>query len=94
MSIQVAKSRVLSELLETAQGLQAAGLISKRRMAEFEVVVYEPMLTEDRFFNSEVVHDLPAFKARCDLIVANRRTADLADVDEKVYTRDLFGGDV
>ena len=94
MSIQVAKSRVLSELLETAQGLQAAGLISKRRMAEFEVVVYEPMLAEERFFNSEVVHDLPAFKARCDLIVANRRTADLADVADKVYTRDLFGGDV
>jgi UDPglucose 6-dehydrogenase len=74
--------------------VQAAGLISKRRMAEFEVVVYEPMLAEERFFNSEVVHDLPAFKARCDLIVTNRRTADLADVDEKVYTRDLFGGDV
>jgi UDPglucose 6-dehydrogenase len=52
------------------------------------------MLSENRFLNSEVVHDLGTFKARCDLIVANRRTADLADVAYKVYTRDLFGGDV
>ena len=59
-----------------------------------EVVVYEPMLSEERFFNSEVVRDLATFKARCDLIVANRRTADLADVADKVYTRDVFGGDV
>jgi UDPglucose 6-dehydrogenase len=51
------------------------------------------MLTENRFLNSEVIRDLDLFKARCDLIVANRRTADLADVEEKVYTRDMFGGD-
>jgi UDPglucose 6-dehydrogenase len=69
------------------------GIMKRIKAKGIEVVVYEPMLTEDRFFNSEVVHDLQAFKARCDLIVANRRTADLADVDEKVYTRDLFGGD-
>lgn len=70
------------------------GIMKRIKAKGIEVVVYEPMLHEDRFFGSEVVSDLLSFKSRCDLIVANRRTADLADVYEKVYTRDLFGGDV
>lgn len=69
------------------------GIMKRIKAKGIEVVVYEPMLNEARFFNSEVMRDLSAFKARCDLIVANRRTADLADVEAKVYTRDLFGGD-
>jgi hypothetical protein len=48
----------------------------------------------DTLFNIEVVRDLAAFEARCDLIEANRRTADLADVADKVVTRDVFGGDM
>jgi UDPglucose 6-dehydrogenase len=70
------------------------GIMKRIKAKGIEVVVFEPMLSENRFLNSEVVHDLGTFKARCDLIVANRRTADLADVAYKVYTRDLFGGDV
>jgi UDPglucose 6-dehydrogenase len=69
------------------------GIMNRIKAKGIEVVVYEPMLTENRFLNSEVIRDLNLFKARCDLIVANRRTADLADVEEKVYTRDMFGGD-
>jgi len=56
-----------------------------------EVLVYEPELHEPTFFGSEVVRDLDELKRRSCLIVANRRTPELADVAEKVYTRDLFG---
>ena len=54
------------------------------------VVVYEPTLDAPEFFGSEVTHDLETFKSRCDVIVANRWSDELADVAEKVYTRDLF----
>ena len=58
-----------------------------------EVIVYEPELSEDRFFGSEVVGELDELKRRSDLVVANRLTQELQDVAEKVYTRDLFGED-
>ena len=57
------------------------------------VVAYEPMLGAPEFFWSEVMHDLEAFKAGCDVIVANRWSDELADVADKVYTRDLFKRD-
>ena len=56
-----------------------------------EVVVYEPSLTEKQFFNSPVLRDLEAFKAACDVILANRMSPELLDVRDKIYTRDLFG---
>ena len=57
------------------------------------VVVYEPSLDAPEFFGSELTHDLEAFKAGCDVIVANRWSDELADVGDKVYTRDLFKRD-
>ena len=56
------------------------------------MVVYEPTLDVPEFFGSEVTNDLGAFKAGCDVIVANRWSDELADVAEKVYTRDMFNG--
>jgi UDPglucose 6-dehydrogenase len=58
-----------------------------------EVVVYEPVLEEEVFFNSRVVTELNEFKIISDVVVANRLSDDLQDVAEKVYTRDLFGND-
>lgn len=57
------------------------------------VRVYEPTLEVPEFFGSEVTHDLEAFKAGCDVIIANRWSDELADVAEKVYMRDLFKRD-
>jgi UDPglucose 6-dehydrogenase len=69
------------------------GIMKRLKAKGIEVIIFEPNLTQDDFYNSKVLKDFTEFKRRTDVIVANRMVSDLDDVLEKVFTRDLFGSD-